>query len=511
MDMYMKLFRFYADIINDIGLTIDMMSPMVSGTMYYVPIMALAALCRTMCGISAGATKSAISVYFSSSSSSSSSTSTSTTKSTSGNIADLNAKESTQETMVTLLGMYAGVQLAQYLQSLEQQQLQQQQQENIIVSSSSSSVSLSSFYNDHNIVQLIQWMFFFFFTIIHLWANYCAIQVLRLFTLNRPRFRCVCDEIISYCTNQTCQSMMMMTMIQQQQKQQQQSQQYQYQQRRNVTWNDPVSSMANNVSLDNDHDDETNHIHMLLNQLPSPLEVIEPISFELWELLVGQFRIVTTSSLPAILAEYPSWDSYDQTWTNNSKIKDNAMRMMGHSSSVLLQRYRLAITRSGRILVCLLVQSKIYDQVHAMLHAFIIERYLQDCTRTERCEILHNVWERVRLISSTRLSIQNLIIRQSNVLSSTTSNITNHLVHETSHTVPLHSSHSLWECLIKKGWKVEDGVYFGFGRYRYRCNPQVNDERFINTYNTGGNYNDDDDDDDGRDDFHQRQLQKKFN
>jgi hypothetical protein len=98
-----------------------------------------------MCGVSAGATKSSITCHFA----------------LQGNMADLNAKESTQETMVTLLGMIGGIYMAQLLQSLE------------------------SHHKTYS--RWITWIFFVVLTTIHIYANYLGVSLLRLRTINTSR------------------------------------------------------------------------------------------------------------------------------------------------------------------------------------------------------------------------------------------------------------------------------------------------------------------------------------
>jgi hypothetical protein len=86
-----------------------------------------------------------------------------------GNMADLNAKESTQETMVSLIGMILGVYAARALQ--------------------------------HN-VQFWNWTIFIVLTVIHIWANYRGVTLLRLRTLNRARADLVLGPLIRHSTTQ---------------------------------------------------------------------------------------------------------------------------------------------------------------------------------------------------------------------------------------------------------------------------------------------------------------------
>jgi len=145
-DGYIKEWKLFADIINDVGLTLDMLAPYFSSHVLYVT--SLATVCKVMCGISAGATKGSITQHFCKK----------------GNMADLNAKESTQETLVSLIGMILGVSLANYLQKLEDKKT--------ICSMSASSIS---------------WTIFNILTIFHVCINYIGVRLLHLKTLNTQR------------------------------------------------------------------------------------------------------------------------------------------------------------------------------------------------------------------------------------------------------------------------------------------------------------------------------------
>lgn len=146
-DSYVKEFRLFADVINDVGLTLDMVSPYV-GNEYVLYVTSASTLCKVMCGMAAGATKGSITQHFC----------------LRGNMADLNAKESTQETLVSLVGMILGIVLARYLHSLETNQD-----------------------TDKPITATVTWSIFILLTLVHVWANYIGVKLLRLRTLNRER------------------------------------------------------------------------------------------------------------------------------------------------------------------------------------------------------------------------------------------------------------------------------------------------------------------------------------
>ncbi len=136
-DTHVKEFRLFADVINDVALTLDMLAPHVESD-WSLWILCLSTIGKTLCGMSAGATKGRITQHFS----------------RHGNMADLSAKESTQETLVSLLGMVGGVAVAQLLQSVP---------------------------------YFFTWIMFGILTVVHVWANYKGVKVLKLATLNQQR------------------------------------------------------------------------------------------------------------------------------------------------------------------------------------------------------------------------------------------------------------------------------------------------------------------------------------
>ena len=138
-DIYVKEFRLFADVINDVALTLDMVAPLYPHYSLYV--LALSTICKTMCGMSAGATKGRITHHFAGPNG--------------NNMADLTAKESTQETLVSLLGMMGGVYVAHLLEKAGD--------------------------------PTVTWTLFLFLTVIHVWANYKGVMLLKLSTLNPAR------------------------------------------------------------------------------------------------------------------------------------------------------------------------------------------------------------------------------------------------------------------------------------------------------------------------------------
>jgi hypothetical protein len=169
-DSHVKEYRLFADVMNDVFLTLDMLAPYFEGDSKLL-VLGFATLCRVMCGMAAGATKGAITQHFA----------------IKGNMADLNAKEGTQETLVSLTGMILGIVLAKYLHRLEK-----------------SFTHDENNYSDVNTATIVTWTVFIILTLLHLWANYVGVKILRLRTLNTERATVALQPIIDGCAADCC-------------------------------------------------------------------------------------------------------------------------------------------------------------------------------------------------------------------------------------------------------------------------------------------------------------------
>ena len=102
------MYRFLADILNDSAITLDALSPLLDSV--YVPFdipwsfpgsasgLRIAALCmsgslRALCGVAAGGSKSALTIHFA------------TPENGKGDLGELNAKDASKETVLSLFGM----------------------------------------------------------------------------------------------------------------------------------------------------------------------------------------------------------------------------------------------------------------------------------------------------------------------------------------------------------------------------------------------------------------------
>ncbi|KAF8231011.1 DUF647-domain-containing protein [Tricholoma matsutake] len=94
-----KTYRLLADSLNDAAVILDTLSPLLSS--HTIPSLRVGALClsasfRALCGIAAGGSKAAITLHFA------------TPIDGTGDVGDLNAKDSSKETVLALLGMLLG-------------------------------------------------------------------------------------------------------------------------------------------------------------------------------------------------------------------------------------------------------------------------------------------------------------------------------------------------------------------------------------------------------------------
>ena len=71
-----KFWRLFADVVNDIGMTLELLAPL-GGGVYFLLLTCLASTCKSLCGVAAASTESTITQHFA----------------IANNLADVNAKE----------------------------------------------------------------------------------------------------------------------------------------------------------------------------------------------------------------------------------------------------------------------------------------------------------------------------------------------------------------------------------------------------------------------------------
>uniref|UniRef100_A0AAV1UBT8 Uncharacterized protein n=1 Tax=Peronospora matthiolae TaxID=2874970 RepID=A0AAV1UBT8_9STRA len=131
-DLNVKRWRLFADVVNDVGLTLDMVAPLVPTLV--TEVLCLSSIFKTMCGVAVGATRSSLMTHFAKR----------------DNMADCAAKEGSQETAVKLCGLIVGMYFA----------------------------------NAVNESQVAVWVAFLVLTLVHVYANYNAVSCLCIPTVN---------------------------------------------------------------------------------------------------------------------------------------------------------------------------------------------------------------------------------------------------------------------------------------------------------------------------------------
>nr|XP_027095383.1 protein root UVB sensitive 3-like [Coffea arabica] len=135
LDSNAKMWRLVADLMNDLGMLMDLLSPLFPSAFSF--ILCLGSLSRSFTGVASGATRAALTQHFA----------------LQNNAADISAKEGSQETLATMIGMAFGMLLARITMG--------------------HSLSI--------------WLCFLSLTMFHMYANYRAVCCLSLTTLNCQR------------------------------------------------------------------------------------------------------------------------------------------------------------------------------------------------------------------------------------------------------------------------------------------------------------------------------------
>lgn len=137
-----KYYRFLADVFNDCAQFLDLLLPILP-LMPKVSVMVTASILRSLCGVAAGASKATLSAHFAKT----------------GNLAELNAKEASQETVVSLMGMMAGTMLVRLVEGKK-----------------------------------AVWCWMIILVGVHLFTNYSGVRAVKMRTLNRQRATIVFRE-----------------------------------------------------------------------------------------------------------------------------------------------------------------------------------------------------------------------------------------------------------------------------------------------------------------------------
>jgi len=143
LDADCKQWRLFADLLNDCALTLELCAPYVVGAIgassrEVTALLCVSGVAKSIVGVAGGATRAALTHH----------------QARQGNLADVSAKDGSQETLVNLAALLASLWLLPLLNDSER----------------------------------LTWMAFLLFTALHIFANYKAVKVVRFETLNRSRF-----------------------------------------------------------------------------------------------------------------------------------------------------------------------------------------------------------------------------------------------------------------------------------------------------------------------------------
>lgn len=138
LDYNAKTWRLTADILNDIGMTLEMISPHFPAL--FLPIACAGTIAMSICGVAGGCSRASLTQHFA----------------IRDNLGDVSAKDGSQETAVSLAGMLIGM----------------------CVTAALSSEATGG---------IVTYSLFFVFVLLHLFCNYRGLRAVRLDTLNRQR------------------------------------------------------------------------------------------------------------------------------------------------------------------------------------------------------------------------------------------------------------------------------------------------------------------------------------
>jgi hypothetical protein len=142
-----KSWRLFADLINNIGITLDMLAPIFRHQ--FLVLVCLASICKSLCGIAAGATGAAIAEHWGGER---------------GNIADVLAKNGAQHTLINLIGLSVSIPFANF-----------------------ANADIKRLFSIYGIL-----------TALHIFSNYQAMKTLALRSLNIVRYRMLVSGVVNH-------------------------------------------------------------------------------------------------------------------------------------------------------------------------------------------------------------------------------------------------------------------------------------------------------------------------
>ncbi|XP_070572784.1 RUS family member 1-like [Ptychodera flava] len=145
LDHDCKRWRLFADILNDFALCVELSSPLFPSE-YFRYIACFSGLCKSLVGVAGGATRAALTMH----------------QARRNNMADVSAKDGSQETMVNLLGLLVGLIITPMVAGNPQ----------------------------------LMWSLFVMFTMLHLFSNYRAVTCVVMETVNQARLHILVQDYL---------------------------------------------------------------------------------------------------------------------------------------------------------------------------------------------------------------------------------------------------------------------------------------------------------------------------
>ncbi|XP_060079706.1 RUS family member 1-like [Ylistrum balloti] len=144
LDCNSKRWRLFADILNDLAICIEILAPNFPGI--FTPLVCTAGVCKSVVGVAGGATRAALTQH----------------QARRNNMADVSAKDGSQETLVNLAALICNLALIPLVTGK----------------------------------QSLIWFLYIIFTCLHLYANYSAVKCVVMETMNQSRLNLIVKELL---------------------------------------------------------------------------------------------------------------------------------------------------------------------------------------------------------------------------------------------------------------------------------------------------------------------------
>ncbi|XP_021364758.1 RUS1 family protein C16orf58 homolog isoform X2 [Mizuhopecten yessoensis] len=144
LDCNSKRWRLFADILNDLAICIEILAPNFPGI--FTPLVCTAGVCKSIVGVAGGATRAALTQH----------------QARRNNMADVSAKDGSQETLVNLAALVCNLALIPLVTGK----------------------------------QMLIWFLYMVFTCLHLYANYSAVKCVVMETMNQSRLNLIVKDLL---------------------------------------------------------------------------------------------------------------------------------------------------------------------------------------------------------------------------------------------------------------------------------------------------------------------------